>query len=533
MRCGSILLLLIVSAVSVCAQRVAAGKYEVSGTVVNAQSGQPLESVEVALAVSRGQGAPWKMKTASDGHFAFSGVAADKYTLSALRRGFSQQLFEQHENFSSAIVTGPDLVSTGLVFRLQPDASIAGTVLDDHNEPVQNARIILFRDSVQSGRRAIRQAGFATTNDIGMYRIGHLRPGRYYVAVAAQPWVSQYVQPRFGATREGLSAVADTRRQFEVAYPLTYYGDVTDASSASPIEVTAGERASADITLREVPAAHIRLLSATEMQWREFRQFRQAAFPGTEIDIPTRTMSNGQVTEIIGLPPGRYLFDVTGSDGKGAQRRFRREVEVSGDTDIDLNQQESSPPTVTGVLRRGTAQNPLTVMLQGRSQERSYFARVEPDGSFRFEQSPMPGSYYLQIGGGAYVVTAMTATGARVNGLTVDITGDARLEVTAMAASAHVDGIALRDGKPVPGAMIVLVPANLTANLPLVRRDQSDSDGTFTLPAVAPGHYTAVALANWKLEWSSPAVLKPYLSGGTPVDVGTAEAQKITVNVQE
>ena len=84
----------------------------------------------------------------------------------------------------------------------------------------------------------------------------------------------------------------------------------------------------------------------------------------------------------------------------------------------------------------------------------------------------------------------------------------------------QVDGVALRDGQPFAGAMIVLVPRDPANNSPLFRRDQSDSDGTFTLPNVVPGQYTVVAIANgWDLEWGNPAALQPYLKGGEAVQV--------------
>jgi hypothetical protein len=96
-----------------------------------------------------------------------------------------------------------------------------------------------------------------------------------------------------------------------------------------------------------------------------------------------------------------------------------------------------------------------------------------------------------------------------------------------------VDGIALNDDHPAAGVIIVLVPQNLVGNLSLVRRDQSDSDGTFTLPDVLPGSYTVVAIRNgWDLEWANPAVLKPYLSRGQMVQVEANAKYKIRVKVQ-
>ena len=47
------------------------------------------------------------------------------------------------------------------------------------------------------------------------------------------------------------------------------------------------------------------------------------------------------------------------------------------------------------------------------------------------------------------------------------------------------------------------------------RRDQSDSDGTFTLANILPGKYVLMAIENgWDLEWMNPSVLKPYRERG-------------------
>jgi hypothetical protein len=92
--------------------------------------------------------------------------------------------------------------------------------------------------------------------------------------------------------------------------------------------------------------------------------------------------------------------------------------------------------------------------------------------------------------------------------------------ITVGEGTARIDGFARKDGKGFSGAMIVLVPkhaANLEA---LARRDQSDSDGSFSLPNVVPGQYTIVAIEDgWELDWSLPGALARYLPGGTAVTV--------------
>jgi hypothetical protein len=49
--------------------------------------------------------------------------------------------------------------------------------------------------------------------------------------------------------------------------------------------------------------------------------------------------------------------------------------------------------------------------------------------------------------------------------------------------------------------------------LALFRRDQSDTDGTFSLRDVLPGRYKIVAIENgWDLEWGNTEILKTHLS---------------------
>jgi hypothetical protein len=119
-------------------------------------------------------------------------------------------------------------------------------------------------------------------------------------------------------------------------------------------------------------------------------------------------------------------------------------------------------------------------------------------------------------------------------GRTLEISGgNVQLVCTATRAVAKVTGVVLRDDKPFAGAMVVLIPRNPDANLTLFRRDQSDSDGTFNLPEVLPGPYTAIALQDaWDLDWASPMALQPYLKNGTPVDVTGEGKMSIKVRSQ-
>ena len=105
----------------------------------------------------------------------------------------------------------------------------------------------------------------------------------------------------------------------------------------------------------------------------------------------------------------------------------------------------------------------------------------------------------------------------------------------AAEAAAREGGFAvLLDGKPVSQTAVVLLPNDPAHNLVMMRRDQSDSDGTFTLRHVVPGNYTVIAVADgWDLDWKDPGVVKAYADGGEKVFVQPQGGQyQVKVAVQ-
>ena len=121
----------------------------------------------------------------------------------------------------------------------------------------------------------------------------------------------------------------------------------------------------------------------------------------------------------------------------------------------------------------------------------------------------------------------------QVAGLRVKIAGPAQLAVTMSSALGVIDGVVKLGGKIIAGAMVVLVPDDPANHPQWFRRDQSDSDGTFTLSQVLPGKYTAVAIENgWNLEWANPTIIQPYLTNGEVVQVGPNQRSKVAIKLQ-
>jgi len=529
--------------------------FTIAGVVVNALNGQPLSDVDVSIGRARDAEAFQNMTSDDSGHFRFSELSSGKYWIICARRGYARQALDQHENFSTAVAIGPNIDSEHVLFKLFPDGVISGSVNDDQNDPVRDAQVMLFRSSLEEGRRVVEQENTVSTDDRGVYRFPHLAAGRYYIAVSTRPWYAQ-----FGPTREARSSVCtgdscsfvyqgdapdqsaeENARQFDVAYPITYYAGATDSDSATAIVIKPGDRFTADISLVPVAAVHIHVANAS----REPGQFTNAvvaaqAFGTTAAQIPAQTSRAGDGSlDIGGIAPGQYELTLE-SFGKTQETRTQL-VDVSGDANVDATGAGSASGLsgtvqVPGVI--GFPENSY-IRLRELSTGETEAARINPKGDFQFSGQVKPGRYTVEVFNleGA-IVQRVTAQGATTSGTTLNLAGGAvQLTVSLSTRLVDVNGIVLRDvannDKPIAGAMVVLIPAGAGDNSALYRRDQSDSDGTFTLPDVLPGKYSILAIEKgWDLEWLNPGVLQPYFAGATQITVDPKQKYDVKVTAQ-
>src|SRR5215471_17929463 len=82
--------------------------YRVIGTVVDSTTGARLGGAQVTIISLDTQDAAG-MLTDENGRFAFEDVPAGKYALSAKRKGYLEQRYKEHQQFSTSIITGPGL----------------------------------------------------------------------------------------------------------------------------------------------------------------------------------------------------------------------------------------------------------------------------------------------------------------------------------------------------------------------------------------------------------------------------------------
>jgi hypothetical protein len=516
----------------------ATGVREITGVILSAKTGQPLPEADVTLRDTVARKAVAETTSDGEGRFSFAHLADSNFMLRATHRGYVAAAFEEHEGAFTGIVTGEGLVSTGLRFALEPQAVIYGTVADDSGDPVPQAQISLYRQDHRNGTGKMVRASNTHADARGNFEFAHLAAGNYYIAVVARPWYATHPQPMFGMqgnmlVTQGKQTEDRPRSPLDVAYAVTYYPDATDSGSAAPISVTAGDRIPISITLYAVPAVHItmQIPSAGPNQPFVMPQLRQEIF-GTSDNVQAgvsyyphneRQGSNDMTTvEIEGIAPGQYDVELNARNGESG--RFMSIDASSDHASIDAASASTMADVSGKVTMADHGSLPSDIDLILRPQQGGYGtrARVEADGSFHIH-AVRPGAYELIAGasGHVLVVTHLNGGGGSAEGALVKV-GSEPVELTAILSEvmAKVIGVAQLDGKPAPGACVVLVPVKASDGGEGGSLNQSDSDGSFNFPNIAPGEYVLLAIHDgWTLDWARPEVMARYLARGQKVTV--------------
>jgi 5-hydroxyisourate hydrolase-like protein (transthyretin family) len=482
------------------------GGYRIAGVVLNQATGEPAQRAVVDLLDEDDDHTIASVITDAEGRFAFEGLPASKHPLRATKRGFRAVMYDDHDGYNTAIVTGPDQDTTHLIFWLTPGSVLHGVVSADGGDPVEGARVMLFRKPrSHSQDDRILQVNTTMTDDTGGYEFGNLSDGDYFVAVAAKPW---YATHRTGNAQSDL----------DVAYPITYFDSATEEASATPIQLTKGARDEADINLHAVPALQITLDAPQAGNVRPLRpQLQQVVFGSA---IPAE--SGGTIShfrgaqEMDGLAPGRYEV-MTGDPPHEMEINATESGQIDGDS-------AAGTVSVTGTLhmpRGAAAPDEAHVFLhpEDGAQSHANLTAMVRNGRFHFD-SVAPGTWSVMVEGDGVMLPVMAASPDAAGNLFAVRDRPVNLSVSIAEGTGRIQGFVQKDSKGFGGAMVVLVPKQASNLEALARRDQSDSDGSFSLSDAIPGDYTVVAIEDgWELDWMQPGALARYLPRGQSVTV--------------
>jgi Carboxypeptidase regulatory-like domain len=547
-------------------------RYRITGVVLSSTSGAPVQHCHLTATLnghSRGAGnrrfagnsaTQQSFDADEHGRFTISLPSAGAWHLSAAARGFVTQAYDEHQQFSSAVVLTPEAPTIDLRFQLAPEAVVTGTVLDEAGEPVRNARLALLTVPQQGpdtrpqpmGTRAVTQ-----TDDRGIYEFATIPPGDYRITLQVQPWYAAAAQRRFGPPS---SDTPQLDPSLDVAYPLTWFPGVDDPSLADTLTLQGGDTRQADFHLVPIPSIHLRVVPPYSQQ-PNLRS--NPIFPVVERMVPggnnfafmpvsVNVNSQGQV-DIGGLAPGLYQIRM---QGQGLDNRTSlvevsagstRTVEIGAPSDVanitlrfdgldDMQADENSVEVQLINTETGEAVSSAnTEVREGPAplRQRRQSGASTPDRAIQ----ALPGSYEVVLRSRQDIyLTGIAMPSAEIKGRTVKVhAGDSIMTLHVASGRAAVSGVAILAGKPAAGAMILLVPASLgdPNGMSMLRRDQTNTDGSFELADVIPGQYILVAIDHgWQINWNDPSTLRSYLLHGVPLEVAPSATVKQKIEAQ-
>ena len=530
--------------------------FHVSGNAVSSRDGSHIPRCRLVLqSIAEGRRFPQRgsstnpervaVEADAQGHFDIPVPGAGRWQLSATARGFRSQMYEQHEQFSSAIVLTQAQPALEVTFKLDPDAILAGTVLDEVGDPVQGATVqVLGLSSLLPGAepRQGRARLSSMTDDRGHYEISGLAPGDYKVFVQAQPWYAVAVQTRTHPVSDTSSVGALIDPSLDVIYPITWFRGVTDSANADVISIQAGETRGADFSLNPVPSTHLRLNASLSPP--SSASGDGGVTPAVQIarlgpdgftftNVQTTVRPDRQI-DVDGLSPGLYRLQTRTRPAQAEQITFLRvpggnQTSIDATSAVEAARVNTQSEGVEDPGRIGVSLVDPSTGITFRSDGGQGGFRRRPSVTGEAANGPTlqvpEGTYQVVLSPGEQDVflRGLVANGVSVPGRLITVRrGENLVRISVGTGHASVAGVATLDQKPAPGAMVLLVPASFgdPASIPVLRRDQTNTDGSFGISNVLPGQYIlAIVDGGWRLDWHSPATLERYLLHGVPLSL--------------
>jgi protocatechuate 3,4-dioxygenase beta subunit len=511
----------------VCGQLPAQGRggarrFTLSGTVVDGNN-QPIAGVELSLYGNPRGAAIDPAISDAQGRFAFGGLAAGEYMLSAEGSGFGTVPYAETSDplRGSEIRVGGDSGDKSVIFRIVPRGAIEGVVRDEFGDPMMRANVSLLRPIWREGRTTVTSWGQKSTDDRGRYRLGNLAPGTYIVCTGgAQNAAAPLTGPVDYAAR------VDNR----------YYA----RTCSRAFELSPGQRAQIDLTPAAGTAATVRGRVRNLPPQAGFSAFLLPQDDGQQAGSFSAFADASQGTFTArGVQPGHYLLRV---QNYGNTRMLPLTAEVpldvgGGDIDgleVELGAQAAVTVAFQGVdedRTKGFAAELRGAGTGGMTRSGVIQART---GEFQF-QGLSPGRYRLALRTPAEsCVESVKLDGSEMRGAVFSVAAGAALhfDVAVSQSCGAIQVRAVRDGEALPHARVVLLVNGTPSDPGELREATTDDEGGFLFSGLLPGRYL---LWDWALEGKGamigPSSLAAVEQQATVVEVTAGEPVKVDVPV--
>ena len=527
------------------------GTARIRGRVLAADTGTPVRRASVEIT---GLGVRYGDSTMTDGEgrYEFRELPPGSYSLSASKTGFlpGRPGGTKPGDVGKPVRVEEGQVATAEDVKLTRAGAIAGRVVDEFGDPVAKVQVRVMRSQSLGTTRRMVGASYASTNDLGQYRVFDLPPGIY--VVAADTTRSE------GGLR--WRAVSD-----RTTYAPTYYPGTANFSEAGSVQVTAGQEiAGVDVPLALVSTFRI---SGIALDTRGRAAVGSVVFayrPGGFGEAPFGTTVEPDGSFLIRqVPVGDYVVEMVVSPDRpvvdsGAlflPRHYGR-VRISvADHNIEgLTIQTSAGATVSGqVVFEGAPVPPgsrskLSVMPArvplssdsigpfGSAPEQS--VRIAADGSFLLTN--LYGERVMRIDGlpSGWTLKAVYENGRETTD--TPFTFEGREQVTGVQIVVtdrvtHLTVTVTDDGdRPGVTGKVLVFPEDLSKAGPATRfqRTTDIEDGkTATIDALPPAAYVAVALGSLPTDIYDPNMLDGARKVGLRFSLKEGETKQIALKL--
>jgi protocatechuate 3,4-dioxygenase beta subunit len=516
----------------------------IRGRIVNAD-GLPSRLRRVALESADGGYGPYLTVTDHDGRYELRNLPPGGYRLSAGDLGAAPVTFGQRrpsDRGAVILIMQAGGVVEGIDLTVPRATVVAGRVVDEYGDPMENAGVRVYRIAPFKGRRSLVSPpgpSYTLTNDLGRYRLSGVPPGRYLIsAVVGQPTPAR-------------GPVADWP-----GYARTYFPGTPLANEAQQIEIAADQDVlNADIALIRERGARITgtayTAAGTPLQGQVSlaQSVRSGALSTPPLSV--RTGADGRFA-FEHLAPGEYVLQASAPRGSvWNEGEFASQfVTLNGD-DAGVVMRLSAGSTVEGRLRFEDADPPedpelqlsaVPVELDQASLTDDAPARADVHDDLTFQIAGLNGPRRLQLTqapdgwalkqvlvNGGDATDLPLAFGTRDQSLRdVEVVLTKRLttlSVTAQNVSEQSDfrivAFAADAAKRYPGSRFV------TVGVP-------DRDATAPLRGLPPGDYYVAAADRRVFDEAGESggdLFESLVAGATKITLTEGEARSVSVSV--
>jgi hypothetical protein len=523
--------------------RPVTGSSVIRGRVIDASSGAPLRKASVRIfgpELRENRSAI----TDLEGRYEFTDLPAGQFNLNVTKAGYVDLGYGQSTpgEVGKQLKVGDKQIVEKIDFTLPRGAVITGRVLDEFGEPVADVQVSALRNQfTASGPRPVNASRFASTNDIGEFRLFGIPPGQYLLSASYRGQMMS-VGPTTGDSS---------------GYAVTYYPGTANLADAQKLTIGLGGSVS-DVTLMLVPTRTARVSGTVfDGQGRPVKQ--------GSVMLMARSPSNGMMPggggmirpdgtfTITGVAPGEYILrgNLPGPPQPGTPMEMATaSVTVNGVDITDLRVEPSKPITISGhvVLDPAAARSfkPETMRLSAPPSEPGPFfgpppppAAIRDDLTFEFKASPGPSIVRL-VSSPGWAIKSVTLNGADVtDGVSFKDEDVAGLEIEITNKVPDISGLVTNGrGEPVIDYFAIAFPQDQERwNAPGPGRTamvRPDDQGRFHFRTLRPGNYYVVALEHVQNgEWMDPAFMEFAHTRAARVTINEGDVQTLDLKLYQ